>query len=63
MICMAVRRASCLFLFSAFAVYPQTSGIQGIVTDQTGAVVPDADIRVTNIATRIPVIGSILRWW
>jgi len=41
------------FLLVAVAVYAQNSGIQGVITDPTGALVPEVAITVTNVDTGI----------
>ena len=33
--------------------FAQTSGIQGVITDSTGGVIPAADVTVTNVATGV----------
>jgi hypothetical protein len=44
-----------LFLFAAVAVFAQqNSEIIGTVTDQTGAVVPDANLSLTQALTPLP---------
>lgn len=50
----AAFRLLCVGILALAAAFGQTSGtIQGVVTDDTGAVIPGADILVTNVETGV----------
>ena len=46
-------RVCLLLLAVAIPMAAQNSGIQGVVTDPSGAPVPDASITITNVATGV----------
>ncbi len=48
---MRIRVVSLLFV--TLACWAQNSGIQGVITDQSGAAVPDVTVRIANVATGV----------
>lgn len=48
-----LRRIPVLFAIASTLCFAQTSGIQGVVSDSSGGVIPAAEITVTNVATGV----------
>ena len=46
-------RLAALCTVAATVCFAQNSGIQGVITDSTGGVIPAADVTVTNVATGV----------
>ena len=50
---MQTKLAVLVFLAASGAAFGQNAGIQGVVTDPSGAYVPEVSITVTNVATGV----------
>jgi hypothetical protein len=59
--CFNPLRVSVLFVIAAMMIYPagrsfalnSSSGVNGVVTDSSGAVVPGAKVALVNVATNV----------
>ena len=49
---------ACLLVFGIPAFAQSTGTVQGVVTDNTGAVIPGAEVKVTNIETGVEITST-----